>query len=103
MGARIGRDTWFDSIAMTEFDMITVRDRCALGHAGCIETHLFQDRVLQIGPAEMKAGSSLATRSTVMPDTVVGTGTHLGQRSVLMRGESLPAASRWLGVPVRRA
>jgi len=39
----------------------------------------------------------------MLPDTEVGAGCTVGARSVVMRGESLPAGSRWHGIPVTPA
>jgi hypothetical protein len=36
----------------------------------------------------------------MLPDTTIGAGCTVGGRSIVMRGESLPAHSRWHGAPV---
>jgi non-ribosomal peptide synthetase-like protein len=100
MGARVGRDVWCETLAVTEFDVVTLRDGVAVNRGACMETHLFHDRLLRIGPAEMGPGSTLGPVSAVLPDTTVGAGCVIGGRSVVMRGEELPAGTRWHGAPV---
>jgi len=100
MGARIGRDAYIDTLAITEYDQVDVAESAAVNHHACIQTHLFHDRVMQIGPSRLGAGSTMGPRTAVLPDTVVGDDTHLGMRSVLLRGEALPAVGRWVGIPL---
>ncbi|HEX2893618.1 MAG TPA: Pls/PosA family non-ribosomal peptide synthetase [Marmoricola sp.] len=102
MGARVGHDVHVGSMALTEFDQITLDDGCAVNRHAVVETHLFQDRVMQIGPSRMRQGSSIGPRSAILPDTELGEHTHLGMRSVVMRGETLPPRTRWVGAPVIR-
>jgi non-ribosomal peptide synthetase-like protein len=100
MGARVGRDAYIETLAVTEYDQVAVGDGCAVNRGACIETHLFHDRLLSIGPAALEAGSTLGPSSLVLPDTTVGRGCSVGGRSVVLRGESLPAGTRWHGAPV---
>ncbi|MCW3049767.1 MAG: Amino acid adenylation protein, partial [Solirubrobacterales bacterium] len=100
MGARVGRDVWCDTLAVTEFDMVTLGDGCAVNRGACLETHLFHDRLLRIGPTEMGAGSTLGPVSAILPESKLGAACVVGGRSVVLRGEELPAGTRWHGAPV---
>ncbi len=100
LGAKIGRDAYIDTLAITEYDQVDVGESASVNRDACIQTHLFQDRVMQIGPSRLGRESSMGPRTAVLPDTAVGDHTHLGTRSVLLRGESLPDGTRWIGVPV---
>ena len=40
-----------------------------VNRAACVETHLFHDRLMRIGPATLGPGSSLGPYSLVLPDT----------------------------------
>ena len=101
MGARVGKDVWCDTLTITEFDVVELGDRCVINRFACIETHLFHDRLMRIGPTRLGPGSTLGPSSAALPDTVIGAGARLGGRSVLMRGEELPAGTSWHGAPVR--
>jgi non-ribosomal peptide synthetase-like protein len=100
MGARVGRDVWCDTLAITEFDVVTIGDGCAINRGACVETHLFHDRLLRIGPAVLEEGATLGPVSAVLPDTRLGAGCVVGGRSVVLRGEELPPGTRWHGSPV---
>ena len=100
MGARVGRGVWCETLAVTEYDMIELGDGAAINRGGCLMTHLFHDRLLRIGPARLAPGATLGPAAAVLPDTTVGAGTVVCGHSVVMRGEELPAGTRWQGVPV---
>jgi len=100
MGADIGRDVWCDTLNVTEFDVVKVADGCAINRFACLETHLFHDRLMRIGGNDFGAGSTLGPHSATLPDSRLGAGCVVGGRSVVLRGEELPASTRWHGVPV---
>jgi non-ribosomal peptide synthetase-like protein len=100
MGARVGRDVWCETLAITEFDVVTIGDGCAVNRGACLETHLFHDRVMRVGPTDLGARSTLGPVSAILPETRLGAGCCVGGRSVVMRGEELPAGTRWHGAPV---
>ncbi len=100
MGATVGRDVWCETLAVTEFDVVKIGDGCAINRGACLETHLFHDRLMRIGPNDLGAGSTLGPHSATLPDTKLGPGCVVGGRSVVLRGEELPANTRWHGVPV---
>jgi non-ribosomal peptide synthetase-like protein len=100
MGATVGEDVWCESLNLTEFDIVTLEAGSAINRSAVVETHLFHDRLLQIGAAVIENGATVGPASAVLPDTRLGAGCSVGGRSVVMRGESLPAGTRWLGAPV---
>jgi len=100
MGAKVGRDVWFETMNVTEFDVVELGDGCVVNRGVHVETHLFHDRLLRIGPTRVGPGATLGPESAVLPDTIVGAGTRVGGRSVVMRGEELPPGTNWHGAPV---
>ena len=100
MGARIGADVWFGTTSISEFDLVDVADGAAINHGAVIETHLFHDRLMRLGPSVIGCGATLGPHSAVFPDTELGDGCTVGARSFVMRGERLPANTRWHGAPV---
>ena len=94
---------WCETTAITEFDLVHLGDGCAVNRHAVLETHLFHDRLMRIAPARMDAGSTLGPSSALLPDTRLGAGACVGGRSVVMRGEELPAGTRWQGAPVASA
>jgi non-ribosomal peptide synthetase-like protein len=103
LGGCVGRGVWCETTAVTEYDMISLGDGSAVNRGGCLMTHLFHDRLLRIGPTELAAGATLGPTAVVLPDTTVGAGTVVCGHSVVLRGEELPAGTRWHGVPVAPA
>jgi len=100
MGARVGRGVWFETLAVTEFDLVQLEDGCTVNRGACVETHLFHDRLMRTGPATLGPGSTLGPNSAVLPDTALAARCSVGARSFVMRGETLPANTRWHGAPV---
>jgi len=101
MGGRVGRNVWFESLNVTEFDLVDLGDGCVVNRGAVVETHLFHDRVFRTGPAKLGARATLGPHSAALPETVLGEGCMVGARSVVLRGERLPAGTRWHGTPVR--
>ena len=99
-GATVGRDVWFEPLTVTEFDVAELGDGCVVNRNGVVETHLFHDRLMRIGPSKLGAGATLGPAAAMLPDTTVGEHCTIGARSVVMRGERLPARTRWQGAPV---
>jgi non-ribosomal peptide synthetase-like protein len=100
MGARVEADVWIETTAVTEYDVLELRRGAVANRESCLMTHLFHDRLLRIGPSLLMPGATIGPHGAVLPDTILGTQTHIGPRSVLLRGEELPDRSRWHGTPV---
>ena len=100
-GARIGRRVWLDTTYLTEFDLVEVGDDAAIGESTSLQTHLFEDRVMKMSTVKIGAASSVGSRSVVLYDAQVGDGASLEALSLVMKGETLPAGSRWEGIPAR--
>jgi non-ribosomal peptide synthetase-like protein len=100
MGAKVGRGVYCETLTITEFDLVCLRDGAVVNRSAVVETHLFHDRVMQIGSITVGAGASLGPSSALLPDSSLGEQCSVGGRAVVMRGESLPAGTRWHGAPV---
>jgi non-ribosomal peptide synthetase-like protein len=100
MGAKVGKGVWFETLNVTEFDVVHLGDGCVVNRLAHIETHLFQDRLMRIGTTRFGPRATLGPSSAVLPDTTLGTACSIGGRSVVLRGEELPPGTRWHGAPV---
>jgi non-ribosomal peptide synthetase-like protein len=100
MGAHVGRDVWIENMNTTEFDLAHFGDGAVVNRSAVVETHLIHDRIMSTGTVKIGAGATLGPYSVSLPDTVIGDGTSVGGRSIVMRGEELPAGTRWHGAPV---
>ncbi len=103
MGCEIGARVYLDTADITEFDLIRIGDDAALNDAAGLQTHLFEDRVMKVGPVIIGARATVGSLAIVLYDAVVEDGAELGDLSVLMKGESLPAGTSWAGSPARPA
>jgi non-ribosomal peptide synthetase-like protein len=102
MGVKIGKRVYMETTALTEFDLISIGDDAALNLDCTMQTHLFEDRVMKMSRIEVGAGCSVGVGSIVLYDSKMSAGSRLGDLSLLMKGESLPAGTRWEGTPARR-
>ncbi len=100
-GARIGRRVWLDSTDLTEFDLVTIGDDAELARDSGPQTHLFEDRVMKVGPVTLGARSSVGIASIILPGGRLDQDAQLGALSLVMKGETIPAGSCWAGSPSR--
>jgi non-ribosomal peptide synthetase-like protein len=100
MGARIGRGVWCESYWLPEVDLVELAAGATVNHGCVVQTHLFHDRRLQLGPVVLKEGATLGPNSVVLPAAVLGKHATVGPVSLVMRGESVPDKTRWIGNPI---
>ncbi|UVI36851.1 Pls/PosA family non-ribosomal peptide synthetase [Brevibacterium spongiae] len=100
MGAKIGRHVWLETWWLPEFDLITIGARTSINRGTVIQTHLFHDRVMSLVPTRLETGSTLGVNSFVLPGSVIGARTIVGDGSLVLRDEELPSDTRWQGNPV---
>ena len=103
LGSRIGRGAYLDTTDFTEFDCVHIGDHSELNALCCPQTHLFEDRVMKIDHVRIGHRVSLGARSAVLYSAAVGDNVRLGPLTLVMKGESLPANSRWHGCPAAPA
>jgi non-ribosomal peptide synthetase-like protein len=101
LGAKIGRRVFTDTTDITEFDLVTVGDDVALNSECGLQTHLFEDRVMKLGAIKVGDRASVGTISIILYDAVMEPGARLGELSVVMKGETLPAGTSWEGSPAQ--
>jgi non-ribosomal peptide synthetase-like protein len=100
-GTHIGRRVWLNTTTLTEFDLVEIGDDAMVGEGADPQTHLFEDRVMKMSLVKIGARASVGARSVVLYDAEVGPGASLDAFSLVMKGEVLPAESRWRGIPAR--
>jgi non-ribosomal peptide synthetase-like protein len=100
-GTSVGRRVFLETTYLTEFDLVHVGDDAAVGGQASLQTHLFEDRVMKMSTVTVGPRCSVGSRAVVLYDAEVGEGAELDSLSLVMKGESLPAGSRWRGIPAR--
>jgi non-ribosomal peptide synthetase-like protein len=100
LGAKIGRGVWTDSYWLPEPDLVTLGDGATVNRGCVVQTHLFHDRVMSIDTVTLEAGATLGPHSVILPAARIGADATVGPASLVMRGESVPVGSRWIGNPI---
>ncbi|MFC3265687.1 Pls/PosA family non-ribosomal peptide synthetase, partial [Camelimonas abortus] len=100
-GVKTGRGVWMDWADITEFDCVTIGDYCVINMGAALQTHLYEDRIMKVGRIELGRGVTVGAGSTVLYDTHVGDFARIGQTTVIMKGETVPAHSEWTGAPAQ--
>jgi non-ribosomal peptide synthetase-like protein len=98
-GVKTGQGVWMDSTDVTEFDCVRIGDFCVVNSLSALQTHLYEDRVMKVGRVHLGQGVTVGAGSTVLYDTNVGDWARLGPLTVVMKGESIPANTHWIGAP----
>jgi non-ribosomal peptide synthetase-like protein len=101
LGAKIGRGVWLESHLLPEADLCQLDDGATINRRCVMQTHLFHDRVMRLDRVHLEKGATLGPYSNALPGTTIGSGTTIAPTSLVMRGEHIPAGTRWIGNPVR--
>jgi len=100
MGATIGRGVWIDTHWLPETDLVTLGDGATVNSGTVVQTHLFHDRMLALGTVTLRRGATLGPNSVILPAATIGRHSVVGPVSLVMRGESLPDKTLWIGNPI---
>ncbi|USQ81909.1 amino acid adenylation domain-containing protein [Ornithinimicrobium faecis] len=100
LGAQIGRGVWCDSYWLPETDLVHLGDGSTVNHGCVVQTHLFHDRVLSMDRVTLRKGATLGPNSVILPAATIGRHATIGPASLVMRGESVPSQTRWIGNPI---
>ncbi len=103
MGCKIGKRVFTDTTDITEHDLVSIGDDAALNENAGIQTHLFEDRVMKVSGIEIGPRTTVGTLAIALYDSVIEADAQLGDLSVLMKGETLPAGTAWEGSPAQPA
>ena len=100
MGARVGKGVWCETYWLPEADLVDLRDGVTVNEGCVVQTHLFHDRMLSMDRVTMQEGATLGPHSVILPAAVLGRHVTVGPVSLVMRGEAVPAKTRWIGNPI---
>lgn len=99
MGSKIGRNVYMETTEITEFDLVEIKDNTVLNFGTTVQTHLFEDRVMKMSKVKIGTDCTVGAMSVVLYDTEMGDKSCLKGLSLLMKGESFPADTKWEGSP----
>lgn len=103
MGCKVGRWCFINSTLFSEFDLVEIGDRAAINLGVTIQTHLFEDRIFKAEHLKIGSDCSVGNMAVILYATEMRPGSALGSLSVLMKGETLPSATSWMGIPCTRS
>jgi non-ribosomal peptide synthetase-like protein len=101
LGVKTGKRIFMNTTDITEYDMVTICDDAALNADCGPQTHLFEDRVMKIGPVKIGARSSIGSGTIILYDSEIGDDTKIEALSLVMKGERLSPGTDWTGSPVK--
>ena len=84
-GVKMGRGIFMDAIDITEFDCVTVGDYAAINAGACLQTHLYEDRLMKVGRIKIGDDVTVGAGSTILYDTEVGNHTQIGPLTLVMK------------------
>ena len=101
LGARIGRRVYLETTDITEHDLVSIGDDVCVNADATLQTHLFEDRVMKMSTVDVGDRCTIGALALVLYDTRMEADSNLNSLSLLMKGETLPAGTRWEGIPAR--
>jgi non-ribosomal peptide synthetase-like protein len=102
LGMRIGTGVYIETTDFTEFDLISIGDNVTLNNGCTLQTHLFEDRVMKMERVRLEDRCQLGTAAVVLYDSLLAADVSLHPMSLIMKGERVPAATSWEGIPASR-
>ena len=100
-GVKVGKRVYLGTTYLSEFDLVTIEDYAMINDNTTLQTHQFEDRVMKMSSLTIGKHCTVGNGSVVLYDTKMHAYSTLGNLSLLMKGESLPAHTAWEGVPAR--
>ena len=86
----------------SDLDLISIGDHVTLNNGCTLQTHLFEDRVMKMERVRLDDRCQLGTAAVVLYDSLLAADVSLQPMSLIMKGERVPAATEWAGIPASR-
>jgi len=100
LGAKVGRGVWCETYWLPETDLVDLGDGATVNQGSVVQTHLFHDRMLSLDTVTLRRGATLGPNSVILPAATLGRHATVGPVSLVMRGESVPDKTMWIGNPI---
>jgi non-ribosomal peptide synthetase-like protein len=102
LGCKIGKRVCIETTQITEFDLVRMGDDSVVNDNCTLQTHLFEDRVMKMSYVDIGKKCSVGGMSVVLYDSKMEDGSILEPLSVLMKSETLPANTVFVGAPAKK-
>ena len=100
LGAHIGKGVWCETYWLPEADLVELGAGSTVQRGCVVQTHLFHDRVMAIDKVVLGPGATLGPHCVALPASGLGESATVGPASLVMRGDVVPAHTRWQGNPI---
>jgi non-ribosomal peptide synthetase-like protein len=101
LGAKVGKRAFINTSDWTETDLISLGEDVAINSNAPLQAHLFEDRVMKMGPIVVGDRAGVGNYSVVLGDSEVRADAQVGHMSLVMKGETIPAGTYWAGSPAQ--
>jgi len=102
LGCKIGDKVCIYTTQITEFDLVKMGDYSVVNDNCTLQTHLFEDRVMKMSYVDIGKECSVGGMSVVLYDSKMEDRSVLEPLSVLMKSETLPANTVFIGAPATK-
>ena len=85
---------------LPEADLVRLGDGVSVNRGCVLQTHLFHDRVMSMSTVDLDHGATMGPHGVILPAASIGADATVGPSSLVMRGEHVPARTRWAGNPI---
>ena len=99
LGAEIGEDCCLFYGALLEFDLLRIDSYASTGSGCDLTCHTVENMVVKFAPVTISKGASMRSGALCMPGGGLGTMATLSAGSQVLKGEVVPAAEFWSGLP----
>jgi non-ribosomal peptide synthetase-like protein len=103
LGCKIGKHAYIGTTLFSEFDLVEIGDYAALNTGVVVQNHLFEDRIMKSSYVRIGDECSVGNMAVILYDTEMKHASWVGPLSLLMKGETVPALGRRIGIPTSRA
>lgn len=101
LGAKVGKRCFINTTDFTETDLIQIGDDVAINANAPLQAHLFEDRVIKVGPIKIGDRCTVGNYSVILCESELKNDAHVEHLSLVMKGETIPAGTTWAGSPAQ--
>jgi len=101
-GARVGRRVYVNSLAVSDYNLLTFDDDVVIGAGVHLAGHTVEDGFVKTGRVQLGQGVTVGLDSIVEIDVAIGSGCQVGAMSFVPKHTRLLEPGTYVGVPVTR-
>lgn len=101
-GARIGKGSWVNSMALMDHNLLDFGDRVVIGSDARVSGHTVEGGILKTATVRIGSGSTIGVGTIVGIGVSMGERTQVGALSVVPKHAVLEGNATYAGAPVRR-